>query len=396
MNNNVYWLREKLITGSITKPSSKKDMTIIGSGLTAVSCAYWLIKNGFDSIQIIDDEPQKAASFRNCGHILTGTVESMAALVALHGEKKAKEIWAFSHTITKQVEDTITQENFECDYKKDGYLVVAIDETENLEIKNSIELLKDMGFESSYKDQQELEALGLKNTYGARFDPSCAHAHPVKFRNEVLNYVLARGVTYISGHHVKDLISHPSGVSVKMNETEFDTECVILATNAYSLPFFKAYDKKEPMVPFKGQIICSSPLKEPLKITCPHSFDHGYEYALQTTDKRLMLGGWRKYVKGQEEGKTDLSVSKETEQGLKSFAQKYYRIKDAITWDYSWSGVMASSHTALPMIGPLDARVFACLGYTGHGFSWAHGSSKLLCDMILGKPYDKIARFFRP
>ena len=41
-------------------------------------------------------------------------------------------------------------------------------------------------------------------------------------------------------------------------------------------------------------------------------------------------------------------------------------------------------------------RIFTCAGYTGHGFSWAHGSAKLLADIIVGDPIPPVAQHFRP
>jgi len=42
---------------------------------------------------------------------------------------------------------------------------------------------------------------------------------------------------------------------------------------------------------FQGSDHHSAPLKHNFLVKGPHSFDHGYEYALVTPDNRLMIGG---------------------------------------------------------------------------------------------------------
>ena len=140
------------------------------------------------------------------------------------------------------------------------------------------------------------------------------------------------------------------------------------------------------------------PLKTNFSVDYPHSFDHGYEYALLTEDKRLMIGGWRNNTKTHEIGTYDLNPSLEVEEGLREFVKKYYSFSKEPSWEYSWSGIMASSKTGLPFIGPTrHERIYTCSAYTGHGFSWAHGSANLLVKMILGQEVDNsLTHLFKP
>ena len=92
--------------------------------------------------------------------------------------------------------------------------------------------------------------------------------------------------------------------------------------------------------------MCSKPLKNPLPVSFPHSFDHGYEYAIGTEDGRLMLGGWRNHTEKGEVGTYDLQPNELVENGLKNFAKFHYKTDEDIDWEYSWSGIMASSKLA--------------------------------------------------
>lgn len=391
-----YWMEANPVTGEKSKPKDG-GIAVIGSGLSGASTAYWLMENGFGDVTILDFEHEKAATYRNCGHILYGTVESMMALVALHGEETAKEIWQFSIDICHKVRDTVRRLGLDADYRQDGYLVISIDETEDQEIKHSIELLKSMGFDSNYVPKNEVEALGFKNVFGARFEPGSAQAHPVKFRNGLINHVLKQGARYYSGVKVSAVEEEGDFVEVTHQHGVGKYDAVVIAANAYSPLLSRYFAERRLVDPFRGQIITSKPLKHEFKVKIPHSFDHGYEYALVSQDNRLIIGGWRNNTPGGEVGTYDIIPNPMVEQGLQDFVQNHYNIKEKIEWEYSWAGIMAASKTGFPFIGPTTSpRIFTCAGYTGHGFSWAHGSAKLLADIMAGNDIPAVAKYFNP
>lgn len=394
-----YWMDVAPLVGAVASDVPRSGgVLIVGSGLAGVSTAYWLLQQGFEDLTIVDYEMEKSASFRNCGHILYGTVESMKALSEIHGEKLAKEVWSYSIDLCHEVRDTIARLSLDVDYKQDGYLVIAIDEVENQEIQESVALLNRNGFGSEYVSVRELKTLGFKNITGARYEPGSAQAHPVKFRNGLLQHVVAKGVKYHSGVAVQSLNDSGEGVAITTNQGVLNYDAAVIAANAYSPLFSDFFSSRRLVEPFRGQIITSKPLREhQFKVTFPHSFDHGYEYALVTPDQRLMIGGWRNQVPGRELGTYDVMPNPMVDKGLQDFVRDHYEIRETIEWEYSWAGIMAASKTGFYMIGPTNSpRIFACAGCTGHGFSWAHGASKLLADIMAGNSLPSVARLFNP
>lgn len=398
MNPSCFWLTEALIEGEVSSSPKSGGIAVIGSGLSGVSTAFWLQKHGFDQITLMDYEPEKSASFRNCGHILNGTVESMQALCELHGQESAKEIWEFSIGLCDLVGETVRELGIDAWYAQDGYLVIAIDDAENREVQSSTELLTSMGFHSEYVPQSKLEAMGFRNVFGGRFEKTSAQAHPTKFRNGILKRCLSQGLAYYSGVKVTEVTEH-QGLAKVFTEQHgaLEYDAVVIATNSYS-PLLSSFFKEHRLVePFRGQIITSSPLKSHFPVTYPHSFDHGYEYALRTKDNRLMIGGWRNNTPAGEIGTYDITPNPDVEEGLREFVKRHYSIDEDLEWPYSWSGIMATSKTGLPLIGPTNSQViFTTAGYTGHGFSWAHGSAKLLADIMAGHSIPAVARHFNP
>ncbi|MGE4233340.1 MAG: NAD(P)/FAD-dependent oxidoreductase [Bacteriovoracia bacterium] len=392
-----YWLEATPIAGETSLTPKKAGIVVIGSGLAGTSTAYFLQKHGFDDVLVIDRNPTEAATYRNAGHILYGTVESMKALVEIHGRQKAKELYDFSIECCELVPKTIDELGIKAEYKRDGYLVIANSEVENKECLESIELLNDMGFESQYVDADAVKKLGFKKCFGARYEKGSAQGHPAKFRNGVMRTYLDRGGKYHSNIEVLSIDENQDGVIVKTKTGDIHAEAAVIAANAYS-PLFSDYFKSRGLIdPFRGQIVVSKPLEHEFKVTYPHSFDHGYEYGLVTSDNRLLLGGWRNHSPTKEMGIYSLDVNPFIEKGLKDFANEYYDIKEPIEWQYSWSGIMGASKTGMPFIGNTTSpRIYCVAGFTGHGFSWAHGSGKLCADIIAGVDVPKVSRFFNP
>ncbi|MFW7380830.1 MAG: NAD(P)/FAD-dependent oxidoreductase [Oligoflexus sp.] len=395
--SHPYWLDIPLLNGSSERPG-EGEIVIIGSGIAGVSSAYWLQQHGFRDITLLDFQPQQAASFRNCGHVLYGTVESMQALVALHSEEQAREVWQFSVDICEELKQTIARHDLEVDYRQDGYLVIAVDATEDNEIQQSIQLLQKHGFASEYKTAKELQSLGFREVYGGRFEPGSAQVHPVKLRNALLQEVLKAGAKYHTGIEVTEVQDVQGKVEVQTkHHGRVHYQAAVIAANAYSPLLSRFFASHRLVEPFRGQIMTSRPLTENFAVTYPHSFDHGYEYALLTSDRRLMLGGWRNHTEGGEIGTYDISPNPQVEQGLAEFAKKHYGFKEDLHWEYSWAGIMASSKTGFPFIGPTDSPlIFTVSGFTGHGLSWAHGSAKLLAGIIAGEPRPKLTHLFNP
>jgi gamma-glutamylputrescine oxidase len=395
--NVPYWLEVPLVKGSTAKTPERAGIVVIGSGFTGSSLGYFLQKKGFEDILIVDYKPEQAATFRNCGHILYGTVESMKAFSEIHGVEKARELWAHSIGLCNRVEETIKELKMDADYRRDGYLVVSINEAEDRECRESVKLLNSFDFESEYYDANQVRQLGFRNCYGARYERGSAQAHPTKFRNGLMETFLKNGGQYYSNIKVIGVEEKGSNIEIRTETGVILADAVVIAANAYS-PIFSEFIKSRGLIePFRGQILTSKPLKHDFKVRYPHSFDHGYEYALITEDNRLMIGGWRNNSPTKELGTYSLEPNSFISQGLKDFVDRHYTIQENIEWQYVWTGIMGASLTSLPFVGPTNSdRVFVCAGYTGHGFSWGHGSASLLADIMAGESVPEVAKYFSP
>lgn len=368
--SKTYWQEVKPITGSTDKPQGG-GIAIIGGGFAGVSAAYFLQENGFDDITLIDLGEENGSYYRNAGHLLVGNGESYHRNINVHGVEKARRIQHFAETFCRQIEETIERHKIECDYIKGNHFYLAASEAEKAELSETNKMI-----ESKIVDPKEL---GFKLMHSGLQCFNSASAHPVKFRNGLLKVVLDRGAKYHSTP-VTSIID--DGNDAVVDGVRFDA--VVICTNAYSIQHSDFFAKRELIDPFKGQIIVSEPLDlPPEQVRVSFNSDHGFMYGQFTADNRLLIGGWRNNISGAETGSFDLEINEEVEAGLKKWTKDNLGIEPR--WDYSWSGIMGSSATGLPFVGGTNEnRIYCCAGFTGYGFAWAHGSAKVLADVMVG------------
>jgi len=394
MQHNTYWL---LNTNNISsEPSTPKDCSIliIGSGLTGVSVAHFLYPHEKD-LTIVDCGSENASYYRNAGHILHGASESYKAMSDIHGREKTKAIFKFSESFCKELENTVNLLNIDCDYSKGQYLTVAKDSKEAKELEDSIVLMKEDGFDYNELITDLAEYRISDNFEAAKVCNLSAQANPAKFRNSLLKDLLKKGVKYHS-QKIKEINPQADKVIVKYEDgTQSTHDAVVIAANAYAPLFSEFFATRKLIEPFKGQIITSTIMKD-LIPRFQFSMDHGYIYGTTTRDNRFLIGGWRNNVPGGEVGTYSLEINKAVELGLKEFVRSNFNLPE-LDWEYSWSGIMGSSSTGLPFIGPTNSPlVFTCSGCTGYGFGWFHGSAKLLTDIMFGNSLTQGYQYFNP
>lgn len=406
-HHESFWLLDALEPGnsSLEALESNYDIVIVGAGIAGISAAYWMLSKSDFQVLVLDHAPEKGATNRNCGHILHGTVENIQTMVSMYGKDDAKRLWDFSRQVCDEVKHTVNKLGIDCRYSQDGYLVVALTEAEDQEIKGAIQELESFGYSNqSYLSPSQLADLGLMDCIGARFEADSARANPVKFRNSLLRHLYTsypERFSYCDHAEVQKVEEKENHGEIVLHQGKtISCEASILATNAYTKLISEDVNKRNLIEPFRGQIMVSKPLSNEISPNMAHSFDHGHIYGVGTSDNRLMIGGWRNHTPG-ETGTFSLDLNTSIEEGLKAFVHKHYQLgKQVLEWDYGWTGIMGSAKGGLPLLGPANQqRIFLCAGFTGHGFSWAHGSAKYCVDSLLGTltPSDSaLSHHFNP
>jgi gamma-glutamylputrescine oxidase len=375
-----YWLDQ-----SKQNPEVEVDIAIIGGGIMGVSLFYWLSKH--KDIRVILLEKNRlasAASGRNAGFLIAGLAEHYNRAREHLGKDKAKKIWQLSldnHELLR--EEIIEKNKVECEYQKCGSYVLACSEVESKEIEKTVELLNQDGFEVELINEKRInQLLKSRRFHNGCFNPKDGALNPVKLIRGIAD-ITKLNDCILEEHEVMDLeMEQSSKVKIRTNHRTFLAQMVVLATNAYSKTLFSMF--KDLVVPTRGQMLATEPVKEKMFDQKIVYADYGYEYFRQLWDGTILLGGFRQPYSDIEIGFSDETTS-EIQEGLYKFLVDYFPQLDKIKITHRWAGVMGFSKDGLPLVGalPYAPFVICAVGFTGHGMGFAFGLAKGLAEHLV-------------
>ena len=109
---------------------AKADVVIIGSGLSGVATAYFLLKDNPNPPSVVLLEARKicsGATGRNGGHVKPDTFSDIPKFTKLFGKAATAELAAFEASHVYAVKDLVEKENLDCDFHVTRALDVFLD-----------------------------------------------------------------------------------------------------------------------------------------------------------------------------------------------------------------------------------------------------------------------------
>lgn len=361
------------------------DAIIVGAGISGLSTAYWLKKED-PSLKIAVIEKSRVgfgASGRNAGFITCGSVEHFNRMVGKHGLEEATEIWKFSETNLKLIEEHLVQGHPEpLQFEKKGCYSLAAQDSEFKELQNVAEMMNKLQIPVQVYGADEVQ----KNTGARRFVGGIkylddATVHPVRLLERMVEKT--PGLTLIEGTEVHGYEETSEGTRlVKTDGGNFEAAMVIFALNGYSAqmhPFFA-----EKIYPTRGQILMMEKVPRFMEGPCYANFY--LDYFRQLPSGELLIGGFRQLEKATEVGYSD-HVTDVIQNALLHFVQEHLPQYEGKKITHRWSGIMGFSKDGQPLVGALpdDNQIFFLGGYTGHGIGLAFHTAKCTVDLIFGR-----------
>ena len=116
--------------------------------------------------------------------------------------------------------------------------------------------------------------------------------------------------------------------------------------------------------------------------------------------QRFVVGGMRWSVPGEQLGiLDDARTDERVTANLRAFVDRHFPALARQPFAEAWTGIMAGTADALPLLGALPGRpgVFALLGFNGYGLSFAFQAGRSLAEIIVeGKASHPVVALFAP
>jgi gamma-glutamylputrescine oxidase len=334
------------------------DVAVVGAGIAGIATAYFLASAGANVVVLEARGVAEAASGRNAGFLLAGVAENFVAASRRYGETNALRIWRFTKRTQALARSLVAEHTIACELRWNGSDQIASDDEEWREIDESARRLSAEGV-----------AVTADAARGSATYADDGELHPVKWVRGLAAAAAKKGARIHESTRVDVVVpgeARTAGGVVR-------ADAVVLCTNAYT-----AHLTTSRVRPVRGQMLATAPTAS--VFARPAYANRGYQYWRQTTDGRVLVGGWRDTAVDAEVGEEE-RTTEAIQRQLEAFLREH-AIDAAVT--HRWAGTMGFSHDALPYIGRIAPGLFVCGGFTGHGMAFGPAAAELVAALVRG------------
>ena len=365
--------------------SIETEVAVIGAGISGITIAYCLAKQGKKVVLIDDGLIGSGETGRTTAHVVNALDDRYTDIEKYHGVEGAK-FAAESHTAAIDfIEATCLKEQIDCDFKRvDGYLFLhPTDKKETL----------DQEFDATHRVGIATELIdcvpGIDSGNGPCLKfPNQAQFHPLKYINALAQKIIELGGEIYTATRAVEV---KEGL-IKTTDFEIKAEYIVVATNT---PMNDRVTMHTKQYPYRTYVIAAKISKSAI-ITPALWWDTGdqnsewismpYNYVRTQDfdeDNYLLICGGADHKTGQ----ADKEEIKEEDRYaiLEEWLRKRFPAMQEIV--YNWSGQVMEPLDSMGYIGknPGDKNIFIVTGDSGNGMTHGTIAGILLTDLILGR-----------
>ncbi|MGG0285761.1 FAD-dependent oxidoreductase [Peribacillus butanolivorans] len=380
-----YW-RSTLSFPSFSKLETDitTDVLIVGGGITGITSAYLLAKQGVKVTLIEASEILNGTTGHTTAKITAQHGLIYDQLMTDHGEEKARLYYEANTEGMELIKGLIEEHSIECNLNvQDAYVYANTDEYKN-------------------KIQEELKAyqkLGIRGDYAEKipFSIPCkaavimkdqAQFHPLKYLTALIPPILeAGGNIYERTTAMKIEDGKPPTVKTETGHTIKSNHIIVAShfpfNDEMGLYFARTHIKRSYVLGIKTEQEYPGGM-----YFCADNPTRSLRYTEDNGEKLILVGG--------EGHKTGQGISTiEHYEALQDFSSQYFNVKDI---PYRWSAQDIVTPDNLPFVGPVTSNhpnVLIATGYAKWGMTNGSIAAKILTDHILQKD-NRYADLYNP
>jgi glycine/D-amino acid oxidase-like deaminating enzyme len=359
------------------------DVAVIGAGLTGLSAARALARQGASVAVLETHAIGWGASSRNGGMVLTGLKVGADSLVARYGRDQARQLFAASLAAINCVEQIVRAEQIDCSFSRSGHLEVA---TKRAHFKGFVRAAEAMQREFQHSVRVvppgELDAeIGSDAFHGGLVDEASAGLNPARYTAGLAAAAARAGAALYPQTPVEKVEAAGSLHKLRTGRGALLAKDVVVATSGYTGRATPALQRR--IVPIGSYIIATDVLPELLaREVSPRNrmiFDskHFLHYFRLTPDRRMLFGGRAAFFP------ETPSTVRESAALLHKTMLRFFPQLAAVPVAYAWGGTLDFAFDLMPHTGQLDG-LWHALGYAGHGVALATYLGDALAGAISG------------
>lgn len=355
------------------------DVTIVGGGLTGLTCAYYLSKKGLKVVVLEKDSLMSKTSGNTTGKITAQHDLFYKYLIDTFGVETAKKYLNCNLNAINNIKKIIDEEKISCDFEYQSSYIFTKSNSYIEDIKAEVKSTHMLGFEAKLLTKIPLP---INNVLCAIEFPNQAQFNPRKYSIGLCNSILNNGSIIFENSMVSDIKKVKDIYSTKVENHFVDSKYVILATrypfiNAPGFYFLKMYQALSycasfeiPDNTFSGMYINAEKPTLSARI------------AKDNSGKDILLLSGCSHKVGKSAGVSDPYST------LKTFAHSISPDSNMIS---KWVTEDSVSLDKLPYIGQFSSlmpNMYIATGFKKWGMTFSNIASNIIVDKILGNEND--------
>lgn len=363
--------------------NAKTEVCIIGGGITGLTCAYLLAKEGRKVILLEDGTIAGGETARTTAHISNVIDDRYYKVELLHGEEGSR-LAAESHTAAiNKIEEIINDESINCNFERvEAYLFFSENES-----KDTI----DKEYEATLRAGVMIETVSdapikLSERTPVFKYPNQAQFHALRYVSGLATAAAKHGAQIYTETHASKIERNSHHVVIQTSEgITITAEDVIIATNNPITDLVSIYVKE---ASYRTYVIGARIPKGSVKKGLYWDDLEPYHYVRihEMPEYDILIVGGEDHKTGQEDDKDRWTC-------LEEWARKKFPMIQSI--DYKWSGQVVEPVDFLSYIGlepEYKEHVYIATGDSGMGITHGTFSGIILTDMIMGRknPWEKL------
>lgn len=378
---NSYWLKSvHLPSFDPLNRSADADVAIVGGGITGITAAYLLAKEGLKVALIEADRLAGGTTGHTTAKITSQHGFIYDELIAHFGLEKAALHYQANQEALKWIGQLVKEHDIPCEYQELPAVLYAVTEKEAKKIDKEAKAYDKLGIQGTVTTSLELP-LAIKN---ALVMPHQAEFHPLMYLHFLIAEIVKMGVSiYEQTVAVNIETGPPCKVETKQGHQVTARDVIVCS----HFPFYDNrfyYSRMYPERSYLLAVEAEKPFPEGMYI----NIDDPKRSLRKTVSngKELVLIGGENHKTG--EGEDTVNHYK----ALAAFADETVAAKKVC---YHWSAQDYTTLDKLPYIGKMkasDEHIYVAAGYRKWGMTSGIAAARLLSDCILEQdnPYQSL------
>lgn len=368
-----YW-RENLNIRTFDKLSTdiEADIVIVGGGITGITTAYLLTKEGFKVAVIEADVLLNGTTGHTTAKVTAQHGVIYDELINHIGKEKARLYYEANDEAMQFIRNTATDLQIDCDLTVEDAYIYALNDENLRRITKEYEAYERLGIPNDYVDDIPLDI----DVQGAVIMTKQSQFHPLKYLSKLVDEIVKNGGEIYEQTVAIDVEKNTKPTVITRDGHRITGKYVVSCSHfpfhdGKGLYFTKMHAERSYVLGIKS--------KKP--------FPGGMYYSADSPTRSLRytpINGERLVLVSGDGHKTGQGMSTYKHyKALEEFGEKVLGIEEI---PYRWSAQDLYTLDKIPYIGPITANepnIFIATGYRKWGMTTGTAAGKLICDLIM-------------